>query len=171
MMPHLHPSPIRPCSGSGDSITAPRRVGFAIMTVLALVLAMTACADFQSPEDPTGGLPDQLLPTPSFALDIEPMLDRRCATGGCHSPRTRQVELVLAIGESYDAIVDVESRLLPGALLVEPSNADASWIVRMISSDPAGRGGLSRMPLASTPLTPNQIDNIRTWINQGAQRN
>lgn len=141
------------------------------VALLAILVVGGACADFQSPEDPTGGLPDLLLAMPSFALDIEPMLDRRCATGGCHTPRSRQVELVLSTGHSYDEIVRVESRLVPGVMLVEPSDADASWLVRMISSDPAARAGLSRMPLASTPLTPNQIENIRTWINQGAQRN
>jgi hypothetical protein len=54
---------------------------------------------------------------------------------------------------------------------VEPGNAADSWLVRRIGADPALRNGLPRMPLAATPLTPNQIATIVNWIDQGALRN
>jgi hypothetical protein len=41
----------------------------------------------------------------------------------------------------------------------------------MISADDAARQGYSRMPLATQPLTPNQIATIVRWIEQGALRN
>jgi hypothetical protein len=56
-------------------------------------------------------------------------------------------------------------------LRVSPSQPNLSWLVAMISDDAAARQGFSRMPLASHPLTPNQIATIVRWIEQGAQRN
>lgn len=141
-----------------------------ILLVLA-VAGLAACADFESPEDPTGGLPDLLIDNPSFVSDIAPVFEARCATGGCHSMATQQGELVLHPQVAYDAIVDVDSRGQPGMPLVAPGDPDDSWLLRMISADPAPRNNLSRMPLASTPLTANQIENIRRWILQGAERN
>jgi hypothetical protein len=34
-----------------------------------------------------------------------------------------------------------------------------------------GRADGARMPLNRNPLNQNQINGIRTWINEGAQRN
>ena len=141
-----------------------------IAIALALVAA-AGCADFESPDDPTGGLPDVLLEEPSFSADIAPIFEARCATGGCHSPAGHQQDLVLEPSVAYDEIVGVTSKLGDPMLLVAPGEPDESWLVRMISPDPAGRNGLSRMPLASIPLTANQIENIRRWIEQGAERN
>ena len=136
-----------------------------------LLVAGTACADFESPDDPTGGLPDLLYDEPSFNGHVAPIFEARCATGGCHSPAAQQQGLVLEPSVAYDEIVGVTSQLGQGMLLVVPGEPDDSWLMRMISPDPAGRNGLSRMPLASTPLTENQIENIRRWIEQGAARN
>lgn len=140
--------------------------------VLALaLLASGGCADFSTPEDPTGGLPDLLIENPTFDAHVAPILEARCATGGCHSPAGQQAGLVLAPAVAYDNIVGVTSTLGEGMLHVAPGNAEDSWLLRMIGDDPSARGGLSRMPLASVPLTANQIENIRRWIDQGAQRN
>lgn len=138
---------------------------------LAIVVLTASCADFESPEDPTGGLPNEPIAFPSFVSDIEPIFDKRCATGGCHSPASERGGLVLARGHAYDETVGVVSVLNPPMLRIDAGSADASWIVHMISPDAAAREGLPRMPLATTPLTPTQIDNIRRWIDQGAQRN
>ena len=140
------------------------------LILLALLIA-PGCADFESPEDPTGGLPNVPIEFPSFVRDIEPILDARCATGGCHSPASHRAGLVLAQGHAYDETVGVTSVLNAPMLLIEPGSADDSWVIRMISADAAARHDFPRMPLATTPLTPTQIDNIRRWIDQGAQRN
>jgi hypothetical protein len=147
-------------------VTGGRRVGIPIAFALGV---LAGCADFSSPDDPTGGVPDVLVGNPSFVGTIAPVLEARCATGGCHTIATQQGELVLEAQVAYDAIVGVDSR--NGTPLVAPGDAEGSWLVRMISPDPEARDNLSRMPLASTPLTPNQIENIRRWIEQGAARN
>jgi hypothetical protein len=144
----------------------------AIAAAAALALgAALGCADFDAVVDPTGGAPDVLVPTPSFAGQIAPVFEKRCAIGGCHSLAVRQGGLVLTAAAAYDAIVGVPSLLVPGEVRVRPSNPDASWLVTMIGPDAAARRGFSRMPLATPPLTANQIANIVRWIEQGAQRN
>lgn len=136
---------------------------------LALVLlggSFAGCSDFQSPGDPTSGLPDLPIANPSFALDIAPVLEARCALGGCHTAASQQGQLVLEPDAAYDEIVNVTSVSGQGMLLVAPGDSAGSWLVRMISPD-----ATLRMPLASRPLTTNQIENIRRWIELGAERN
>ena len=141
-----------------------------VMIVLPIVLA-SACADFDAPEDPTFGLPDEPIAMPSYSADIAPMLDRRCATGGCHSAAAHQASLTLTPEQARAQTVNVPSVLHVGMDRIEPGDPDNSWLVRMIEADPDRRDGHPRMPLASRPLTENQILNIRRWIEQGAQQN
>ena len=140
--------------------------------VTALVaLAALACADFDTPVDPTGGAPDDLVPTPSFVTNIAPIFEKRCSIGGCHSLATRQAGLALTPDAAYDALVNVPATLRPSLSRVRPGQPTQSWLVAMISADDAARQGVSRMPLATQPLTANQIATIVRWIEQGAQRN
>ena len=142
-----------------------------MLASLALGALAFGCADFDTPVDPTGGAPDDLVATPSFSANVAPIFEKRCATGGCHSLATRQAALALAPGVAYDEIVGVPSALRPSVLRVSPGQPSQSWIVAMISADDAARHGFSRMPLATQPLTPNQIETIVRWIEQGALRN
>jgi hypothetical protein len=136
-----------------------------------LVVLTAACADFNSPADPTGGVPDVLIAAPLFSRDIEPILVKRCAIGGCHTPGALQGGLTLSAGEAYNALVNIPSRLDSRFRRVVPFAPDTSWILRMLGPDSVGRGGRVRMPLASTPLTQNQLTTIRNWIALGAVRN
>ena len=143
----------------------------AFIRALGVVAVVAACADFEATEDPTFGLPDDLVTNPSFSANIAPIFDRRCATGGCHSAGTGQASLVLTPDRVHGETVNVPSVLRPGMDRIEPGDADNSWLVRMIEDDAARRDDHPRMPLASRPLTANQIENIRRWIEQGAQQN
>ena len=139
--------------------------------VVLVAAAAVACASFDSTTDPTFGLPDTIVGSPSFAADIQPIFTRRCSIGGCHSLATAQAGLTLVAGASYGSLVGVQSRLRPQFLRVAPSDPANSWLIRMIGNDPALRFGHQRMPLASTPLTPNQIETIVNWIAKGAPQN
>ena len=141
------------------------------MLACTALAAAVSCADFDSVVDPAFGLPDVVVATPSFQDDIQPMLDRRCSIGGCHSLATAQAGLRLDAAASYESLVGVPSTLRPQFLRVAPGDAPNSWLVRMIGDDPAARLGHQRMPLSSLPLTPNQIATIVNWIEQGAPRN
>jgi hypothetical protein len=139
------------------------------LAVVALP-ALPACADFSGSSDAAHGLPDAAVVTPDFDRDVQPLIERRCAIGGCHTPRSRQAGLVLVRDSAWDALVGRPSRLRGGEILVRAGDAANSWLLVMIDADAARRGGLSRMPLASGPLTPNQITTIANWIDQGAER-
>jgi hypothetical protein len=145
-----------------------RVLGATIVTAVALAWG---CADFELAVDPTGGLPDVEVQNPSFARDIQPIFTKRCSIGGCHTLLSRKAELVLAEGYAYDSIVNRPSWLVPLLDRVEPGDATTSWLVHMIEDDDAARLNFPRMPLASEPLTDNQIATIVNWIENGAPRN
>lgn len=137
----------------------------------SVVLAALGCADFETPVDPSGGAPDVLVSNPSFAANVGPIFEKRCAVGGCHSIATHQAGLTLDTSRAYESLVSVPSTLRPGSLRVRPGAASQSWLVTMIGADDAARQNFSRMPLATQPLTDNQIATIVRWIEQGALRN
>ena len=134
---------------------------------LAASLA-AACADFGGSLDPTFGLPDVVVAAPTLARDIQPLLDRRCAFGGCHSEASQQGGLVLVAGASYGALVGRRSSLRPGETLVVAGDSARSWLLAMLGDDEGRRAGFSRMPLAATPLTANQLTTISRWVALGA---
>ena len=139
---------------------------------LAVIAGATfGCANFDTPVDPAGGAPDTLVPTPSFTADVLPIFEKRCSVGGCHSFVTRQAGLSLTATDAYSLLVGVPATLQPARLRVQPSQPDQSWLVTMISADDGARQNYSRMPLATQPLTTNQIATIVRWIEQGALRN
>ena len=92
-----------------------------------------------------------------FAKDIRPILAAQCYT--CHGPdeKSRKADLRLDIRD--DAVK-------AGALA--PGKADASELLKRITTDEP----TERMPPASAkkpPLTAQQIDLLRRWVNEGAK--
>jgi hypothetical protein len=144
--------------------------GLVRLLAAPLVCLTAACSDFETVNDPTGGLPDVAVADPSFERDIQPIFTKRCSIGGCHSLATQQAGLVLVQGMAHDALVDRPSTLRAGAVRVRPFRSDESWLINMVGPDSSRRTGIPRMPLASSPLTPNQIATLVNWIDQGAKR-
>ena len=125
-------------------------------------------ADYTNAPDPAFGLVDTAIAAPKLGRDVQPIFTKRCSIGGCHSLGTQQADLALSPGASFGELVNQRARLKSGETLVIPFRADSSWLIAMIEESTARRGQLSRMPLASSPLTPNQIRTIVNWINRGA---
>lgn len=140
----------------------------AFLVAAACVTTAVACADYDGITDPSLGLPDEVIAEPQLARDIMPIVERRCAIGGCHSVATAQASLVLVRGQFHGAVVNQASRLKGGEVLVRPGDADNSWLVVLLRDDVARRAGFARMPLGSGALRPNQVANIVNWINRGA---
>lgn len=157
-------------SGSREAGALPRRRR-RLTSLIALVGALGACADFEGTTDSSRGLPDIAVASPSFSTDVQPIFTRTCAMGGCHSLTTRQAGLVLTEGAAYDAIVGKTALTRPQLQLVRAGQPDASWLALVIGPDETARSSISRMPLASPALTPNQVATIRNWIARGAPRN
>jgi mono/diheme cytochrome c family protein len=84
-----------------------------------------------------------------FNRDIRPIFRARCAS--CHGPQKSMAQLRL----------DNRQLAMKG---VVPGNAKESRLFQRI----LGEGGEARMPLGAEPLSAEQIDLIRRWINEGA---
>ena len=140
-----------------------------ILAVTCVAVLAVACADFEAPKVTMP--PDVLVATPSLANDIQPIFTARCATTSCHNFATHQMGLILAPGYSYGKTVNVQAVFRPSWKRIVPFKPDSSFLVQVISADPAKHPEISRMPLGRPPLTSNQIQTIINWVTQGAQRN
>jgi len=74
--------------------------------------------------------------------------------------------LNLDSGKSYRSLVNKASNQVSGLLLVEPSNADASYLMQKILGTQSG--GM-QMPLGKPSLSAEKIQALQQWINDGAK--
>jgi hypothetical protein len=119
--------------------------------VLISRLALVAASVFIATR--TAGAADDL---PQFNRDIRPILSEKCYA--CHGPDsgTRQAELRL----------DTEAGAHEAAIV--PGDADSSEMFSRVSTDDPEM----RMPPRDSkkpPLTPEQVELIKKWINGGAK--
>lgn len=104
-----------------------------------------------------------------FATQIQPIFNRNCATSFCHAGSGPQQGLSLEASKSYGNIVNVPSPEALSAMRVKPFDPENSYLYRKIAGEQADLGGSgSRMPSGKPALSAEQIELIRTWINQGA---
>jgi hypothetical protein len=93
----------------------------------------------------------------------------RSACVTCHGGARPASGLDLS-GNAYAALVNVPSREKPGQMLVEPGDADSSYLYQKLEGT-TGIVGL-RMPRNGPPyLTDGQIQVIERWIEEGAKNN
>jgi len=110
---------------------------------------------------------------PDYEADVQGVLDRSCVS--CHNEagtydKALPVALHLEPGRSYDALVGADSVQLPSMRLVEPGDADASYLWRKLNDTHEAAGGAGdEMPPGLT-LAANELDPIRAWIEAGAPR-
>jgi hypothetical protein len=108
----------------------------------------------------------------SFSQQVQPILTDRCAFGGCHASVSPAAGLSLSEGLAYAGTYNVPSQELPSMDRVEPGDPDQSYLVHKIQGTHLDVGGSGlRMPRGQEPLSQDQIDLIRAWIEQGARNN
>jgi len=90
-----------------------------------------------------------------FSRDIQPILAARCYE--CHGPDTRKGGLRLDLRS--DALQGGDD----GAVLVPGKAAESLLFKKVTAADPA-----KRMPFKGEPLTPQQIDLLKRWLDAGA---
>ena len=126
--------------------------------LLGVLLAGAGCKG-TAPTGPDGSPSNIVFPTNgvSYSKQVQPLFNQACNFSGCHDAGTHQSSLNLT---SYGEAV----LTIPGVVVA--GKPDASTLVLRIQ----GSVG-TRMPPGSYPLNTNQIDGIRTWINEGAKNN
>ncbi|MEO0448107.1 MAG: PSD1 and planctomycete cytochrome C domain-containing protein, partial [Verrucomicrobiota bacterium] len=88
-----------------------------------------------------------------FSRDVRPILSGKCFA--CHGPDAQGRKGDLRLDERKDAI-DLHA-LVPG------SPEESLLIERITTTDPS-----DRMPPKGPPLTPSQVETLRSWIEEGA---
>ncbi len=93
-------------------------------------------------------------PVVSYASDIQPLLKSRC--GSCHGGGRHEEGLSVI---SYDDLMKGSDN----GLVIIAGNAKDSLLVQQVASQ--------EMPKRGPKLTPDQVQLITDWVNQGAQNN
>jgi hypothetical protein len=94
----------------------------------------------------------------SYSMHIQPVFEYHCTP--CHNEQTREAGLSLT---SWAMTTADPSIVFPG----EPDNSKLVWAIE-------GRAGIAFMPPIGSPYKPlnqNQVNGIRTWIEEGAESN
>lgn len=138
--------------------------GLVLLLVFSISLIKCGCSG-DSPESPQ--MPDQVKENPSFAQDIQSIFNNNCISGGCHA-NAASAGMNLMQGQSYANLVNVNSTLEPGQVRVVPNDSQNSYLVLKLEG--RQQSGL-RMPLGRNPLSNSQIQNIKNWIDKGANDN
>ncbi len=90
-----------------------------------------------------------------FVRDVQPLF--RAACHSCHGPKAQMAQLRL----------DSKPLAFRGGVsgpAILPKDAANSLLLQRVT----GAGGKAQMPMAGTPLSPEQVDLIRRWIQEGA---
>lgn len=112
--------------------------------------------------------------TPGISIaDVQTeIFNRFCLSSGCHNAADRAGSLVLEESVAFGNLVGVRPdnpvARNQGFLRVDPGRPENSFLVMKLEGP--GRGQGERMPLGMTPLSPQQIDLVRRWIEAGAAR-
>ena len=126
---------------------------------LAAALLSGAGCKGTAPTGPDNSPSNIVFPTNgiSYSAQVQPLFNQACNLSGCHDAGQHQSALDLT---SYGEAV----LTIPG--IVVSGKPDASTLVLRIQ----GSVG-ARMPPGTYPLNQNQINGIRTWIQEGAKNN
>jgi hypothetical protein len=150
----------RPVSERGKSMSHAPAGRLVVVMLLFIAILSAGCSDDgdSSPMDP---------PPPTavtFSGDVQPIFNSRCT--GCHGV-AGNAGLNLTADDSYENLVGVQASGYD-AILVVPGNPDSSVLYNKVAD--TGVYGAT-MPAAGTPLTSQQIETMRTWIEEGAEDN
>lgn len=126
---------------------------------VAILLSTSAC-EHAGPVGPENGV------EPTLSSIQTNVFSTSCAVSGCHAGPNPQQGLNLSEGLAHDNLVNVQSRERPELLRVEPGAPDSSYLVHKVEGRPNIVG--QQMPAGGAPLSQEEIDAIRTWIEQGA---
>jgi hypothetical protein len=142
------------------------------LAVLAILSFSAAACTKEKREPPlaTGGATG---PATLSSMQAE-IFTLSCAISGCHDNRATPAGALTmtSVQATYAGLVNRNSTQAPGRKLVAPAAPDDSYLVDKLTGVHLAVGGTGRrMPQDAAPLTPEEIDRVVTWINDGAQLN
>ena len=142
------------------------------MRVTRLIVAVGWVVSVACAGDGTGLDEVQQEEGPPTLTDVQTILTGNCAVSGCHTGANPAQGMNLGAGQTFSNVVNVASRELPSMNRVTPNEPDMSYLVHKIQGTHVGAGGSgSQMPLGRSPLSRDEIDLIRAWIEGGALPN
>lgn len=135
-----------------------------VVTIIAAAL-ITSCSDNTTGSDNGDGNGNgDTIENVSFSSTIQPIFDQSCGSGACHINSSQNgVNL-----SNYQNVINSEGQQY-GRLIVDPGDADNSPLYDKIASSDPENG--SRMPRGGSPLSDTKIEQVRVWINEGANNN
>lgn len=95
----------------------------------------------------------------SYSKHVEPLFQQRCAVSGCHSIGAAAGGLALTM-PSYNNLMNHQPRL------VNAGASNNSLLIQRLDGRLA-----PQMPFNSQPLSANQINGLKKWIDEGALNN
>jgi hypothetical protein len=95
---------------------------------------------------------------PDFGRDVRPLLAKHCFT--CHGPDPDARESDLRLDQRLPAVAD-----LGGYAALVPGDPESSELMIRVTSDDEDL----RMPPGESPLTEDEIEILRTWIEAGGE--
>jgi hypothetical protein len=144
---------------------------YGIFTGISWFIGLPACVGdgigldkFGEPVD-SSGVTDSI-PLASTLESIQANVFSAVCAVACHRPPNSYQGLNLEAGKAYENLVDVSSVEIPSMMRIVPGDADNSYIIWKLE-DREGILG-QRMPLDLPALPSDQIEAIKTWINEGA---
>ena len=120
------------------------------ISIAAAALLLFSCAK-NVEEDLTVDDPDAEPENVTYSGTISPLITSSCATTGCHSGSTPTAGLNL---ETYDKVMT----------LVTPNDLSKSYLYGVITHTQ-----LPKMPKNASKLADSDIENVKTWILNGAK--
>ena len=129
------------------------------VAILALFTVYTACQSETIIVEVNDGSGDPV----SYSKQIQPIFNTSCSGPGCHAG-SGQHGVVLT---SYDEVMDSYGLVYDSPIVI-PGNASISPITDKVGPSPIFG---ERMPLGQPPLSNEEIQLLRDWIEQGAKDN
>jgi hypothetical protein len=124
------------------------------------------------------------LAAPRFSTDLLPMFQVTCGggrdTSSCHGTLSIPAGKfsfyteagLRSASQVHSDLVNAPPNNAPtgqGWMRIKPNDVSRSWLIEKVSSDqPGGLGYGARMPAGGQNLCTSTIDNLKTWIQQGA---
>jgi hypothetical protein len=141
-----------------------RRTIHALLIASVAIIGSACDESLSSIAGPTPNLP------PEFAsIQLHVFADGdssgRRACVACHNARQAAfvAGLILEGDDAYERLVNAPSRNKPGAILVVPGDAEASYLIHKVEGRPEIAG--LRMPFNGPYLSDGQIAILKRWID------